>query len=88
MQTRLIFRNDEEILRANKVGIKDLKKIYDLHNLAAGDVMFAATGVTDGNMLRGVKNKERYAFTESLVMRSATQTVRKISAKHNLNNKN
>ena len=87
MQTRLIFRNEEEIARANKVGIEDLNKMYDLHELAKGDVMFAATGVTDGSMLRGVKNKEGFAYTESIVMRSSTQTIRKIKAKHNLKNK-
>ncbi len=84
MQTRLKFRNDLEINRAKKVGIKDLNKIYNLDDLAAGDVMFAATGVTDGNMLKGVKNKGGYAFTESIVMRSSTQTIRKIKAQHKL----
>ena len=49
--------------------------------------MFAATGVTDGNMLRGVKNKQGSAYTESIVMRSSTQTIRKIKAKHNVKNK-
>ena len=87
MQTRLVFRNEEEISRAKKVGINDLSKIYDLNELAKGDVMFAATGVTDGNMLKGVKNKERFAYTESVVMRSSTHTVRKIKAKHSLQNK-
>ncbi|MBF96615.1 MAG: Fructose-1,6-bisphosphatase class 2 [Alphaproteobacteria bacterium MarineAlpha9_Bin4] len=87
MQTRMTFRNEEEISRARKVGVKNLDKIYNLNELAAGDVMFAATGVTDGNMLRGVKNKERLAYTESIVMRSSTQTVRKIKAKHSIKNK-
>ena len=62
-------------------------KIYNLDDLASGDVMFAATGVTDGNMLRGVKNKQGIAFTESIVMRSSTRTVRKIKAQHSLINK-
>ena len=61
--------------------------MYDLHELAKGDVMFAATGVTDGSMIRGVKNKEGFAYTESIVMRSSTQTIRKIRAKHSLKNK-
>ena len=87
MQGRLIFRNEEEIARANKVGIDNLDKVYSLNDLAKGDVMFAATGVTDGNMLRGVKNNKGFAFTESIVMRSSTQTVRKIKAKHSLKNK-
>ena len=81
MQTRLKFRDDDEIKRARKIGIDNLDKIYNLHELARGDVMFAATGVTDRNMLRGVKNREGFAFTESIVMRSSTQTVRKIKAK-------
>ena len=87
MQTRLKFRDDNEIKRARKIGIDNLDKIYNLHELASGDVMFAATGVTDGNMLRGVKNREGFAFTESIVMRSSTQTVRKIKAKHSLKSK-
>ena len=87
MQTRLLFKNENEISRAKKIGINDLNKIYDLNELAYGDVMFAATGVTDGNMLRGVKNKQGSAYTESIVMRSSTQTIRKIKAKHNVKNK-
>ena len=85
--TRLNFRDEEEIKRARKIGINDLNKIYNLNELASGDVMFAATGVTDGNMLKGVKNKEGFAFTESIVMRSSTQTIRKIKAKHSLKSK-
>jgi len=84
MQTRLKFRDEDEIKRAKKIGIDNFNKTYNLHELAKGDVMFAATGVTDGNMLKGVKNREGYAFTESIVMRSSTQTVRKIKAKHSL----
>ena len=78
MQTRLKFRDETEINRAKNVGIEDLNKVYNLNELARGDVMFAATGVTDGNMLKGVKNKEGHAYTESIVMRSSTQTVRKL----------
>ena len=62
MQTRLKFRDDNEIKRARKIGIDNLDKIYNLHELASGDVMFAATGVTDGNMLRGVKNRRRLLY--------------------------
>ena len=87
MQARLNFKDEAEISRAKKVGLEDLNKVYDLNELAKGDVMFAATGVTDGNMLKGVKNKEGNAYTESIVMRSSTQTVRKIIAKHSLMNK-
>ena len=84
MQTRLIFRNEDEKNRAYKLGIKDLDKKYFLNDLASGDVMFAATGVTDGSMLDGVRMSGSRAYTESIIMRSISGTVRKISASHNL----
>ena len=59
MQGKLHFRNDDEKARAQRMGITDLERVYDLHDLAAGDVMFAATGVTDGTMLRGVRRFRR-----------------------------
>jgi fructose-1,6-bisphosphatase II / sedoheptulose-1,7-bisphosphatase len=82
IQTRLVFRNDVERERAAKWGIKDLKKKYSLMDLASGDVVFAATGVTDGSMLEGVHKKGGFITTESVVMRSATGTVRWIKARH------
>ncbi|WP_440993914.1 class II fructose-bisphosphatase [Cysteiniphilum litorale] len=85
MQGRLIFRNDDEKARAKKWGIDDLNKIYHLNNLASGNVLFAATGVTDGQMLKGVKRKGQFAQTHSLVMRSLSGTVRHIEAEHNFN---
>ncbi len=83
MQGRLIFRNEQERDRARKWGITDFDRKYELHDLAGGDVMFAATGVTDGSMLRGVRRQSTTASTQSVVMRSKTGTVRLISADHN-----
>ena len=82
IQTRLVFRNDAERERAAKWGIKDLKKKYSLMDMASGDVVFAATGVTDGSMLQGVHRVGNFITTESVVMRSATGTVRWIKARH------
>jgi fructose-1,6-bisphosphatase II / sedoheptulose-1,7-bisphosphatase len=84
MQGRLVFRNDEERKRAVKLGVDDLSRKYDLGEMAKGEVMFAATGVTDGSMLRDVRRANASVSTESLVMRSKTGTVRVISAEHNL----
>ncbi|PCI38920.1 MAG: fructose-bisphosphatase class II [Thiotrichales bacterium] len=78
MQARLIFRNDVEKGRANKCGITDFYKKYTLDDLAKGDVIFAATGVTDGDFLRGVKIKNNITYTHSIVMDSASNTVRYI----------
>jgi fructose-1,6-bisphosphatase II / sedoheptulose-1,7-bisphosphatase len=82
MQGRLLFRNDDERGRARRVGIQDFNRKYGLTDLAKGDVMFAATGVTDGSMLRGVKRHPGGGTTQSLVMRSKTGTVRLIEATH------
>ncbi len=82
-QGRLVFRNDEERARAARLGIDDLDRKYTLHELAGGDVMFAATGVTDGTMLQGVRRAHDRATTHSIVMRSKTGTVRLIHAEHN-----
>ncbi|MGE0715749.1 MAG: class II fructose-bisphosphatase [Alphaproteobacteria bacterium] len=83
MQGRLLFRNDDERGRAKRLGITDLNRKYGLLDLANGDVMFAATGVTSGAMLRGVRRFAGGAITHSLVMRSKTGTVRYIEAHHN-----
>ncbi|WP_372743573.1 class II fructose-bisphosphatase [Nisaea acidiphila] len=82
MQGRLLFRNDDEKGRAHRLGITDLDRKYGLLDLASGDVMFAATGVTTGTMLRGVRKYPGGAFTHSIVMRSKTGTVRTIEAQH------
>lgn len=86
-QGRLLFRTDEERARASRTGIVDFDRKYDLMELAAGDVIFAATGVTDGNLLSGVEITEGGARTESLVMRSSTGTVRRISTVHDFSRK-
>jgi len=83
MQGRLLFRNDDERGRAQRLGIKDFNRKYGLLDLAKGDVMFAATGVTSGTMLRGVRRFAGGAATYSMVMRSKTGTVRIIEAQHN-----
>ncbi|MBS0274597.1 MAG: class II fructose-bisphosphatase [Proteobacteria bacterium] len=82
MQARLVFKKEDEKIRATKLGIKDFNKKYALMDLASGDVIFAATGVTDGSMLRGVHADQRYLTTESIVMRSATGTVRWVKTRH------
>lgn len=82
MQGRLLFRNDDEIARAHKWGIEDLHRKYDLMELASGDVIFAATGVTDGSLLRGVHWEPEGVTTETLIMRSKTKTVRRVHAIH------
>ena len=87
MQGRLLFRNDDERARATKWGIEDFDRKYGLLDLASGDVMFAATGVTDGSMLRGVRRFSGGAMTHSIVMRSRTGTVRMIEAKHDFTRK-
>jgi fructose-1,6-bisphosphatase II / sedoheptulose-1,7-bisphosphatase len=87
MQGRLLFRNDDEKGRARRLGIADLNRKYGLEQLAAGDVMFACTGVTDGAMLKGVRRFSGGASTHSLVMRSSTGTVRIIETRHNFQRK-
>jgi fructose-1,6-bisphosphatase II / sedoheptulose-1,7-bisphosphatase len=82
-QGRLLFRNDDEKGRARRLGITDLNRKYSMMDLAKGDVMFAATGVTNGSMLKGVRRFQNGAETHSIVMRSKTGTVRWVSAHHN-----
>ena len=80
---RLLFRNDDERARARKWGIEDLDKIYDLKELAKGDCIFAATGVTDGSLLEGVKRRKGDLMTtESVVMRASSGTVRWVKGEH------
>lgn len=88
MLGRLLFRNEDEKQRARKWGIEDFDKIYGLNDMAHGDnVMFAATGVTDGAMLPGVRRYSNGAKTYSIVMRSKSGTSRTIEATHNFNRK-
>ena len=83
MQGRLMLENDEQIARAREMGITDPNRIYGLEDMAKGDVMFAATGVTTGPMLRGVRRTAGAAVTHSIVMRSKSGTVRYVEGHHN-----
>lgn len=87
MQGRLKFRNDGEIARAKKMGVNEIHKIFQLEEMAKGNVMFCATGVTQGNFLNGVKFTPGGAETHSIVMRSETGTVREIHATHRFDKK-
>jgi len=81
MQGRLVFRNNDEKGRAERIGITDLNRKYGLEELAAGDVIFTATGVTTGGMLRGVRRANGQIITDSIVMRSRTGTIRRIEGR-------
>jgi fructose-1,6-bisphosphatase II / sedoheptulose-1,7-bisphosphatase len=82
MQTRLLLDTDEKRERATKMGIKDPRKKYQIEDMVSGDCLFAATGVTDGPMLRGVRFGKDMIETETVVMRSVSGTVRWIRAEH------
>ena len=82
MQGRLVFRNDDEIARARRWGIDDLERVYALEDMAKGDCIFAATGVTDGSLLNGVHRTKNHVTTDSLVMRASTGTVRRVSTEY------
>jgi len=82
MQGRLVFRNDDEIARAHRWGIEDLERVYTLHDMAKGDCIFAATGVTDGSLLKGVHRRAKCVSTDSIVMRASTGTIRRVSTEY------
>src|SRR4051794_34224985 len=82
MQGRLVFRNDDEVARARRWGIDDLDRIYQLEDMAKGDCIFAATGVTDGSLLDGVHVTKGCTTTQSIVMRASTGTVRRVSTEY------
>jgi fructose-1,6-bisphosphatase II / sedoheptulose-1,7-bisphosphatase len=82
IQCRLVLDTEEKRLRAAKMGVTDARKKYALEDMVRGDCIFAATGVTDGALLSGVKFGRRIIETETVVMRSATGTVRWIRAEH------
>ena len=82
MQTRLVVDTDEKRERVAKMGIKDPRKKYEIEDMVKGDCLFAATGVTDGRMLRGVRFGNGVIETETVVMRSASGTIRWIRAEH------
>ena len=82
-QGRLLFRNDDEKARARNWGVTDLDRIYQLDDLVKGDAIFAATGVTDGSLLQGVKRRAGGTMTtESVVMRASSRTVRWVKGEH------
>ncbi|MCE3232585.1 MAG: glpX [Rickettsiaceae bacterium] len=87
MQGRLLFDESEQRERAKRMGITDLSRKYNMEEMASGNVMFAATGVTNGSMLEGVKKFPGGASTHSVVMRSKTGTVRYIKAQHHFDRK-
>ena len=87
MQARLIFTTDEERERAPKMGITDFDKVYTAEELAGGDVFFAASGVTGGDLLRGVRYFSGGAQTHTIVMRSKSRTIRFIDSYHYLEHK-
>jgi fructose-1,6-bisphosphatase II len=82
MQGRLVFMNNEERDRAKGMGIDDFDKVYQCDEMANGDVVFAATGVTNGDLLRGIRYYSGGAETHSIVMRSKTRTIRFIETRH------
>ena len=87
MQGQLKTRNDKEIERAKKMGIPDTTKVFNIEELAKGNVMFAATGVTSGDYLKGVRFFKGGAATHSVVMRSKSHTIRYIEATHHFEHK-
>ena len=82
IQGRLLFRNDDEVARARRWGIDDLDRVYAIGDMARGDCIFAATGVTDGSLLEGVHRRKACVTTESIVMRASSGTVRRVAAEH------
>ena len=83
IQGRLLFRNDDERGRAHRWGIEDLDRVYSIDDMAKGDCIFAATGVTDGSLLKGVKRRKGGCIeTESIVMRASSGTVRRVFTEH------
>ena len=84
MQCRLVLDTEEKRMRANKMGIKDPRKKYGIKDMVRGDCVFAATGVTTGNLLSGVRFRQDVIETETVVMRSVSGTVRWIRAEHRL----
>jgi fructose-1,6-bisphosphatase II / sedoheptulose-1,7-bisphosphatase len=77
-QGRLVFRNSDESGRAERIGITDFDRVYSLHEIVRADAIFAATGVTTGALLDGVRNEDGLVHTHSLVMNSASRTVRQV----------
>ena len=76
---RLLFRNDDERGRATKAGITNFDRVYTRDDLVTGDVIFAATGVTDGSIVAGIKRELGFLTTETILMRSKTGSVRRMT---------
>ncbi|MEA2905096.1 MAG: fructose,6-bisphosphatase / sedoheptulose,7-bisphosphatase [Alphaproteobacteria bacterium] len=87
MQGRLMFEDEDQVTRAREMGVTDPKRIYSIYEMARGNVMFAATGVTGGPMLHGVRRTPGGATTHSIVMRSKSGTVRYVEGHHNFSRK-
>ncbi len=82
MQARLFLRSDEEKRAAHALGIEDFSRIYTMEDMAKGDVIFAATGITDGSMLNGIKFRGNEVTSHTVVMRSITGTIRWVQGRH------
>jgi fructose-1,6-bisphosphatase II / sedoheptulose-1,7-bisphosphatase len=87
MQSRLTALSDDELNRAHVMGITDLSRKYSMEEMASGDAIFAATGVTDGSLLDGVKFSGDWVETHTVIMRAATKTVRWLRTRHQLASK-
>jgi len=85
IQGRLLFRNDDERARARKHGVTDLDRIYTRDDMVTKDVIFAATGVTDGSILSAARRDGDFMETETLLMRSKTGSVRRLFYRQNNN---
>ena len=83
---KLLFRNEDEVGRARKAGITNLDRVYTRDDLVTGDVIFAATGVTDGSLLPGIRREPGYLTAETVLMRSKTGSVRQMTYRHPLDN--
>lgn len=82
MQARLKYTHDDQRARAERMVGGDIDRVLHTQDLASGQVMFAATGITSGDLLRGVRYRRGYALTESIIMRSSTGTIRRIETTH------
>lgn len=82
MQGRLVLNDDGQRARAKKMGISDFSKKYKVDEMAKGDVVLSATGVTSGSMLTGIVHQNNEIWTDTLLMRSSTRTIRWIKARH------
>ncbi len=82
MQGKLILDTPDKRLRAKEMGIEDPNRLYDVTDLASGDVLFSATGITDGSLVEGVRLRRNTVDTSTVVMRSWSQTTRWIRARH------